>query len=276
LIDPDNQQVRSIHGFARGSTFTGGHGEGVTSVDEGSGLLFVTDRTTRRMNVVDPKAMAIISSSRLQSSPDYVRFVAETDEVWVTQPGAERIEVFRLQPGAAPKPVHSGFIAVPDGPESLIIDHAHARAYTHLWHGVTVAIRLKDRTVIARWPNGCKESRGIAVDEQRSFLFAACDEGMLAVLNSNTGKILAQAYSGDGVDIIAYNQKQGHVYLPGADSATMAIVGISAAGAATVMTTVKTTKGAHCATVDDRNRVYVCDPENGQILMFKDQFPPLR
>jgi hypothetical protein len=129
---------------------------------------------------------------------------------------------------------------------------------------------------MARWPNGCEGSRGIALDEKRSFLFAACDEGTLAVLDSNSGKVLAKAYSGNGVDIIAYNQRLGHVYVPGAGSATMAIVSISGAGSATVMKTVKTVKGAHCATADDRGQVYVCDPENGQILLFKDSLPPAR
>jgi hypothetical protein len=89
------------------------------------------------------------------------------------------------------------------------------------------------------------------LDEKRGFLFAACDEGSLRVINPDTGKIIGTASSGDGVDIIAYNPKLGRIYLPGGDSATMAIVGISAAGSATVLRTVKTAKGAHCATTND-------------------------
>ncbi len=274
LIDPETKQVLSIAGFAGSSTFSGGHGEGITSVDKGKGFLFVTDRTAQRLNVVDPSTRSVVSSARLASGPDYVRFVAETDEIWVTQPEAQRIEVFGLQAEGTPAPVHSGFIAVPGGPESLIVDHSRACAFTHLWRGVTVAIQLKDRSIVARWPNGCKGSRGIALDEERSFLFAACDEGMLAVLDSNTGKTLGRAYSGDGVDIIAYNAKLGHVYLPGAESATMAIVGLSPAGSATVLKMVRTAKGAHCATADTRDQVYVCDPVHGQILVFKDSLSP--
>jgi DNA-binding beta-propeller fold protein YncE len=166
--------------------------------------------------------------------------------------------------------MHSGFIDVSGGPESLIIDHSQARAYTHLWRGVTVAIQLKDHSIVARWPNGCEGSRGIALDEKRGFLFAACDEGRLSVLDSNTGKILGKAFSGDGVDIIAYNPKLGHVYLPGEESATMAIIGVSPAGSATVLRTVQIVKGAHCATVDDRGQVYICDPSHGRLLVFKD------
>jgi hypothetical protein len=62
------------------------------------------------------------------------------------------------------------------------------------------------------------------------------------------------------VDVIAYDQKLAHVYLPGADSGTIAIVGISSQGAATVLKTAETVEGAHCATVDDRDQVYVCGP----------------
>jgi hypothetical protein len=108
------------------------------------------------------------------------------------------------------------------------------------------------------------------LDEKRGFLFAACDEGSLRVINRDTGKILCTASSGDGVDIIAYSPKSDRIYLPGGGSATMAIVSISAVGSATVLTTVKTAKGAHCATTDDRGGIYVCDPSDGQLLVFKD------
>jgi len=270
LIDPDSRQISSISGFAGSSTFGGGHGEGITSVDEGRGLLLVTDRTSRMLNVVDPKTRSVVSSARLASGPDYVRFVAETNEIWVTQPGAQRIEVFSWPSSGRLKPLHTGFIDVPGGPESLIIDHSHRRAYTHLWRGVTIAIQLKDHSIVARWPNGCEGSRGIALDEKRGFLLAACDEGRLSVLDSNTGKILGRASSGDGVDIIAYNPKLEHAYLPGEASATMAIIGISSAGVTAVLKTVQTVRGAHCATADDRNQVYICDPSHGRLLVFED------
>ena len=270
LIDPATRQVSSIGGFAAHATFSGGHGEGITSVDQGRGLLFVTDRTARILDVVDPNTPSIIASTRLASGPDYVRFVSETNEVWVTQPVAQRIEVLNFPTGGTPNPVHRRFIDVPGGPESLVIDHSHGRAYTNLWRGVTVAIQLKDDSIVARWPNGCEGSRGIALDAKRGFLFAGCNEGRLSVLDSNTGRILGKAFSGDGVDIIAYNPKLRHAYMPGGGSATLAIIGISTGGTATILRTVPTVTGAHCTTADDCNHVYVCDPSRGRLLVFQD------
>jgi hypothetical protein len=92
----------------------------------------------------------------------------------------------------------------------------------------------------------------------------------VSVLDLKSGKLLGEASSGAGVDVIAYDQKLAHVYLPGADSGTIAIVEISSSGAATVLKTAETVEGAHCVTADDRDQVYVCDPAHGKILVFKD------
>jgi DNA-binding beta-propeller fold protein YncE len=223
------------------------------------------------LDIVDTNSKKIIASTRLASGPDYVRFVFETKEVWVTEPGAHRIEIFSLSDNGTPTATHTGFIPVPGGPESLVI--GRGQAFTHLWRGITLIVDLKKRTTVGGWPNGCRGSRGIALDEKRGFLFAGCDEGKLKVLDLKTGKIVGSASVGAGVDVIAYNKKLAHVYVPGADSGTIAIVGISAAGAATVLTTTDTVEGAHCVTTDDRDQLYVCDPVHGKILVFKDTLP---
>jgi hypothetical protein len=235
LIDPDTKQVTAIGGFSSRTSFGGGHGQGVTSADEGRGLLFATDRDAKKLNVIDAKAGSVVATAPLASGPDYVRYVSTTGEVWVTQPGAARIETFALPQNGAPKPAHIDFISVPGDPESLVIDNKRGRAYTHLWTDTTVAIDLKSRKVSARWKNGCKGSRGVAMDDARGFLFVGCDEGKLSVLDLKTGAQLGSASSGSGVDIIAYNPRLAHAYLPGEESATMAIIGISAKGAATVL-----------------------------------------
>jgi hypothetical protein len=46
--------------------------------------------------VVDPKTGDAVAGVPLASKPEHVRFVADTDEVWVTEPSSERIEIFTL------------------------------------------------------------------------------------------------------------------------------------------------------------------------------------
>jgi hypothetical protein len=121
LIDLDTRQVTAIGGFSSQASFGGGHGQGVTSADEGLGLLFATDRDAKRLEVIDPKARSIIATAPLASGPDYFRYVSATSEVWVTEPGAARIEVFSLPRSGKPKPAPVDFISIPGGPESLIV-----------------------------------------------------------------------------------------------------------------------------------------------------------
>ena len=207
---------------------------------------------------------------------DYVRWVAATSEIWVTEAGrrSDR-EVFKPRRlGTPPFRCTRHSVAIPDGPESLVIDSEHGRAYTHLWKSTTLSIDLKSRAVVARWPNGCADSRGIALDAARGFLFAGCAEGKAVVLDVNRGGALLDSLkAGDGVDIIDYSPHLGHLYLPGGKSETMAILGVSNAGKLSLLATVKTARGAHCVAADDRGQAWVCDPGKGQLLLVTDSNP---
>jgi hypothetical protein len=273
LVDPESHQIQLITGFSSGSKSAHSHDEGVTSADVGKGIMLATDHSSKTIDVVDLSTMKIVATAPLASDPDYVRYVAPTDEAWVTEPDASRIEVFSLpSDGTTTKPVHSGFISIPGGPEALLINEHDGLAYSNLWKNQTVVIDLKKRAIVDQWPNGCADSRGLAMDSARVQLFVGCKEGKLSVLDLKAGKPLGEATSGSGVDIIAYNPKLKDVYLPGAKSATLAVIEISGTGEPKIVGTVPTAKGAHCAAFDDRGQVYVCDPHGGRLLMFEDSF----
>jgi hypothetical protein len=277
LIDPATHKVEQVSGFRASARFGGGHGEGTTSADEGGDLLFAIDRTSERVVAVDSRAQAVVADAALGGAPDYVRYVGTTGEVWVTQPDKDRIEIFKLSKANPPRLEHDAFLAVPGGPESLVIDGTRGRAYTNLWTGSSVALDLRSRRAIAQWKNGCEASRGIALDERRALLFVGCAEGKASALDlAHDGTVVGHLESGSGVDIIAYDPEAGHLYLPGARSATLAVIGVSAKGAMSLLGTVATAHGSHCATVDDRHQVWVCDPDRGRLLLFTDAFPPTR
>src|SRR5262249_8252398 len=271
LVEPRTRTLVSIAGFSANAPSLGGHGAGTTSADAGDGLIFATDRNRRAVVVVDPGVKAILEGVSLGGGSDYVRWVGPVKEVWVTEPGAKRIECFKRQTGTAPRLVAAGNIPVADGPESLVVDEKRGRAYTHTWHDETVALDLRTHKEVARWKNGCKGSRGIALDEDRGFLFVGCEEGKAVTLDVvHEGKILGTASSGSGVDIIAYSPNLKHLYLPGGASATMAILSVADTGALTVLQTVPTAPDAHCVAADATGGIYVCDPKQGRLLVYVD------
>lgn len=274
LIEPGTRSVSVIEGFSKSAAYGGGHGEGTTSVDEGRGFLFATDRTAGEVAVVDPGSKTIVARAKLKGGPDYVRFVGATNEVWVTEPDRERIEVFRFEKGSPPRLTASAAFPVPGGPESLVIDDAHGRAYTHSWKGSTMAIDLSSHRILSTWKNGCGGSRGIALDAARGFLFVGCAEGKGVVLEASTGRVLGSLHSGNGVDIIDFDPRLSHLYLPGGRSATMAILGVSGRGELSLLGTVPTAAEAHCVTTDLSGTAYVCDPKAGRVLAIRDPYPP--
>jgi DNA-binding beta-propeller fold protein YncE len=275
LIDPKTGHIEAIAGFSRAKSYGQGHGQSVTSVDFGGGLLFATDRTARRVVTIDPAGRTIVADVDLAGAPDYVRYVSPTREVWVTEPSGSRIEVFASAPGKPATLTHASFIDVPGGPESLVIDERRGRAYTHLWKSSTVAIELKSHKPAATWSAGCDSPRGIALDASRGFLLVGCDDGTATAMDvAHDGHVLSSVRSGRGVDIIAYDEKRSHLYLPGDESATMAIIAVSPAGRLTVLGTVPTVAGAHCVTSDGNGKAYVCDPARGRLLVVEDAYPP--
>jgi DNA-binding beta-propeller fold protein YncE len=268
LVDPESLAVTSISGFSSAKVYKGGHGEGITSVAEAQGMLFVTDRSSLKLNVLDSDSKKIIATVPLGSSPDYVRFIPTLNEVWVTEPDEDQIEVFKMN---KKQPAHSAFIKVEGGPEALVIDAKQGRAYSHLWHGKTVAIDINDKKIVATWPNGCEGSRGISFGETPDVLLVGCSEGKAVSMNvAHDGKIISSVTSGNGVDIIAYNHHLKHLYMPGGKSATMAIISVTDDGNLKLLETVPAAEGSHCVTTDQTDSAFVCDPKHGSLLVIKD------
>jgi hypothetical protein len=271
LIDPESFTVTSTV-RAASTPYAGGHGDGITSVDSDGTRLFAIDRTSKRVLVVNPTSGAVTASAPLTGHPDYVRWVGATRELWVTEPHEERIEVFSLEAASALRA--AGQIRVTGGPESLVIDEVRKRAFTHLWDGFTLVLDVGKRATLARWPNGCRGSRGIAFDAQDGLVFAACAEGKLVALDANhNGREVGAVATGSGVDVIAFNATLRHAYVPAADAAEMTVVRVSSRGQLRSLKRVRTARGAHCVATDDRNQAWVCDPARGQLLLFKDDTP---
>jgi hypothetical protein len=260
-------ETRSIYLVAADGSVTrvspfppAGPGGGITSMDEGGGLLVATDRTLRAVYVVDAKRRVVVGSASVSAGPDYVRSVP--GEIWVTEPREEQIEVFRLE-GTTPKPLAA--IKVHGGPESLVVDVARGRAYTNLWKDGTVELDVRSHAVLRTFPNGCVGSRGIDLDARRGRIFVGCREGKAVVLDAVSGKVIAsRALDVDGVDIVAFDGER--LFVPGGVTGTMAIVRVEEDGSLTPERRVDTAKGAHCVAVDGHGGAYVCDPHAGRVL----------
>ncbi len=268
LVDPDGGAVDSIPGLSVAPPGKG-HGAGTTSADFGAGLLFASDRTARTVVAIDPASRRIRFRAPLGGSPDYVRWVEPRREVWVTEPGREVIEIFRL--GAEARLERAGTVRVPGGPESLVVDPGRGWAYANTWRGETLAVGLASRAIEARWPNGCRGSRGIALDAGRGLVFVGCEEGRAVALDLEAGGAVAgQVETGaGGVDLIDWAPARSRLYLAAGDAGELDVVAVEGRGALRLVERLPTARGAHCVAADGRGDAWVCDPARGRLLWFR-------
>jgi hypothetical protein len=137
-----------------------------------------------------------------------------------------------------------------------------------------VAIDLSTHALAEQFPNGCKGSRGIALNAKKGFLFVGCSEGGAVVLDiEHSGKVLGTEKTASGVDIVAANLQLNHLYVPAASDGTVAVLGVRANGTLQRLGSMTAAKGAHCVASDDHSRVWVCSPDAGALLVFDDTFP---
>ena len=273
LLDPATRALAAVPGFSAGA-FHGGHDQGTTSAAEVAGppvRIVATDRETRTLRVVDPGALEIIGSVDLAGKPDYVRVVPSTGEVWVTEPSRKQIEVLRFADATAGRLVRVAVVPVPDGPESLVIDEARGRAYTHAWTTRTFAVDLRARKVVSSWQNGCRGARGIALDAAQGLLFTGCAEGRATVVDLKTEKIVSTVPTGPDVDSIAYAAAPGHLYVPAGGDGRLYTFRVSPEGKLSLLGTKATAVDAHTAAFDPTSRtVFVGAPRGGAVLVLPD------
>ncbi|HEY1697214.1 MAG TPA: hypothetical protein VGG39_33870 [Polyangiaceae bacterium] len=272
LLDPSSEIIASVGGFSTSDTFSGDDTFGVTSADEGNAIVYAVDRTSKTLAAVDPKSKSIASTVALATTPGYVRFVAPTNEVWVTEPSAGQIEVFTVTTSASTAPVHASVIAIPGGgPESLEIDAAAAMAYTNTTTQ-TVQIDVNKHAISATWSNGCSTSKGLAIDSTNQWVMPACEEGRIVVLAAQGGATIGTVTVGGGVDQVAYDAQRQRLYVPGPAAAAMSVVGFASNGVPKVLGSIQTTNDAHCAVSAGLGSVYVCAPSRGELLFVQDPF----
>lgn len=272
LIDPVTHALTVIHGVSTAPASRATRREGTSSAVYAEGYLFASDHDPAEVVIIDPRTRKIIGRVPLQGGPDYVRYVARNHEIWVTEPDAQQIQVLKFSASPRPLLTPETTISIQGGPESLEIDDQRDRAYANLWKDKTVEMELTTHRVLTEWPNTCKGSRGLAMDELHDHVFVACAEGKVATLAPNAqGKIIASAAAGAGIDIIGYSPKLHHLYVPGAHSATLTIFDVAPSGKLRSLAVYRTAEHAHCVTDDNDGHVFVCDPRAGAILTIDDR-----
>jgi DNA-binding beta-propeller fold protein YncE len=247
---------------------------GPSSAAVAGDVVWIGNRADDRLSSFDARTLAPRASLALPTMPDGLQYVARTRELWVTAPGARAILIVPLA-GKAPGPVAT--LALEGAPEGYAVDDTRGVFYTNLEDkDETLALDVRTRKVIGRWPAGCGGDgpRGLALDEKRGWLFVACTNGA-RVLSLPSGKQVGHVVTGGGVDNLAYDPTptptptRPALYIASAKDGTLVKASVLGDGKLHASSPVPTAPGARNPIVDARGTVYLEDREGGKLLVLR-------
>ncbi len=102
----------------------------------------------------------------------------------------------------------------------------------------------------------CEEPTGMAIDRKTRRLFIGCGNKKMAVVDADSGKIVASPVIGDGCDATAFDADLGLAFASAGDG-TLTVIHEDSADKFTVAQTVVTQKGARTMALDSKtHRIY--------------------
>jgi hypothetical protein len=258
VVDPETLEVATI-----------GTSGGTTSADADATTIYALDRSNNRLVAYDASSGEMVTALSLDANPDYVRVVPGGGELWITLPGASRIDVVAIT--AAPVALaRVASIALPGAPEGLTF--GAGRGYTQTG-GRAITIDLERRLVIGEHDTGCGASHGFPqIDDGYGIVVGGCGTAGGAATVSRDGRPLAGFEAGGEAAVLAYDGARHHLYLRGDPGSNLMMIAVCPDGGMSVMAEVPTSDQGHASTVDELGNVWIADATTGGLFRISDPF----
>jgi DNA-binding beta-propeller fold protein YncE len=236
---------------------TGVHGIALAH-DLGDG--FTSNGGAGTVTVFDLKTLQVIGQVQAGTNPDAI----------VYDPATKRVFTMNGRSGDstaidAAKASVVGTITLGGKPEFAVADGA-GHVYVNLEDkNEEVQIDSRNLVVTARWPLApCQSPSGLAIDTAHRRLFAGCHNKMMAVVDADSGKVIATPAIGVGVDSNQFDPGTGLAFSSnGAGSLT--VIHEDSPDNFTVMEEVPTKAGA---------RTMALDPKTHEVFLVTADFAP--
>ncbi len=112
----------------------------------------------------------------------------------------------------------------------------------------------RDLTVMATWPlEGCGQPSSMDIDRAHARVFIACRSGLLAVVDSTNGKIVATQPIGPGVDALEFDPAKGLIFVStGGGEGVLSVFHEDGPDKYSLVESVKTLPGARTMALDHK------------------------
>lgn len=239
VVDPSSgKQLADITGL-----------EGIHGTAFADGRAYITEGGANRLAVIDSRSFAKLGQIPVGSRPDGVLFEPVSKRVFTFNAASNDATAVDTASGKV-----VGTVALGGKPEAAM-DDGKGTIFVNIENkSELVAFDAATLAVKAHYPLApCKSPSGGAVDAAHGLVFSGCDNGMIAVTNMNTGKVVTTIPIGDGVDANRYDPATGLVFSSNGESGTLTIAHEDSPGKFTVLDNLPTASGARTMELDPRS-----------------------
>ena len=232
-----------------------------TGISAETGHGFATSGNDRRIAMFDLKTLAVIR--RIESTgtnPDAIEYDPGTKRIYAANHGSGDVTVIDPATGAIVGTVNFGGGRL----EGIGFD-GRGQGFVNVEDKSSIYVfDLRTLQPKAKWPVAPGEGgTGLAVDAAHHRVFSACANHRVAVLDSDSGRLIATPAIGDDPDGLVFETATGRIFVSNADG-TVTIIRQKSPDSYTVQQNVVTQPGCRTLALDEKtSRIVTCAPKYG-------------
>jgi len=166
---------------------------------------FTSNGREGTVSIFDLKTLATSSKVKVGENPDAILYDPATKRVFTFNGRSQDSTAIAATSGMV-----LGTIKLDGKPEFAASDGKGGVFVNIEDKSELTAIDANKLEVKAKWPLApCQSPSGLSMDRKHRRLFVGCDNKMMAVVDADTGKVLATPAIGDGVDATAFDDETG-------------------------------------------------------------------
>jgi WD40 repeat protein len=178
--------------------------------------IFVTDGSDGDVKIFNGTTYELLKSVKLLADSDATGYDPVTHYLYIADGGLDAklsytfLEIVNTDTGEK-----VGQIKIDSNRlEAMVVEKAGSRLFLNMTEKNSIGvIDRKKQAVATVWPLTCKVNASVAIDEKNHRLFAACRDGNMNVLDSDTGKVLQNLPISTGVDDMTFDPASQRVYV---------------------------------------------------------------
>ncbi len=211
---------------------------------------FVSNGREGTVTIFDIKTLAPIGSKiKVGENPDAILYEPATKRVFTFNGRSQDSTAIDAASGKV-----LGTIKLDGKPEFAASD-AKGEVFVNIEDKSELTVIDPNKLEVkTKWPLApCTEPSGLAIDRKNRRLFVGCDNKMMAVVDADSGKVLATPVIGEGVDATAYDEETGLAFASCGEG-VLTVVKEDSPEKFSVVENVKTEPGARTMALDTKTQ----------------------